>query len=70
MKTKLSKEDSALNESNRVLGLIKKYKVTAEQASRTGILARANKGSENISKSTLKGLLPDQADKKKIEELI
>ena len=65
----LSKEDSVADEMKRIQKLIKKYKVSAVKANKTGIISRGI----NITKEQkrqLKGLLPDAEDKANIEELI
>lgn len=64
----LSKEDSTLDESKRVLKLIKKYKTSTEEASSKGILSRGSK--VNVLKSSLRNQQPDEWDKKNIDELI
>jgi hypothetical protein len=55
-------------EMKRVQKLIKKFKVNQESAEQRGILARSYNPS--LDKASLRGAVPDEEDKKNIEELI
>lgn len=70
MNKKLNKEDTALAEHNRVVSIMKKYKVSNIDAQKSGILARGAKVDPDITKASLKSKSPDEWDKNNIEELI
>lgn len=70
MKVNLTEQDTALSEHNRVVSIMKKYNVSDIDAQKKGILARAAKVDQDITKDSLKGQEPDEWDIKNINELI